>query len=482
MGQLPQLGVSVDDMYPTNKAEYDINDTWECSTVVSHVCSRWRKCALKTPSLWNRIFWDGGSWDKAATWVARSRAAKLEIDLFLLGDANADGTNEQITKALFILIPHLPRWYSVDIKFRTYVGLFQVLEALQGKAAPELRRLVFSCAGGEGYDEAMFPPMSLLDGPGSAPKLQSVTLWSTPMSLSDVPWNPSLMSRLDLAYSPEGMYLCKLELLSILTIFQIPVEWMPPRSHLPQILNSFTNLRYLYLSSFGCIWDPSDAIPEDSILLPNVQYISFHLFERSQPLEQLIRCLKTPALKHLNLEDLFDADGLQADHADFAPTLTVLSRRIKAMSLELEKVAILNVYTSTREALVNLFKSFRKVKHIHFSIQSIYPFDSPYIDLLGPLRPGFSLPVKLVKLCPNVETLAFSGFDGTVLTNIALQFYVAGRQLKKMWYSGMDDVDEDQLSALKGTVVEVLKTDEIELDSELGAGDSEDDWEDVVSD
>ena len=214
------MGTFVDDMYPTSKDdESNISESWECPTVVSHVCSRWRNCALATPNLWTRILWEEEmSFDKATTWIARSKAALLEIDLlFSKENATTDGVSKQITEALSILLPHLHRWYGIDIQFETYASLFQVLKALEGKEAPELRHLMLSYDGKEDYNEALFPPISFLNGPGSAPRLQSVTLWETPVSLSDFPWNSTLMSQLDIDYSPEGTYLCKPTSLFILT-------------------------------------------------------------------------------------------------------------------------------------------------------------------------------------------------------------------------------------------------------------------------
>jgi len=222
-----EVGVTLDD--PAQEREFideghnddsDMDSLWEFATVVSHVCSRWRSCALAAPSLWTRIGSKGGlNYEKTTTWITRSKSTKLDIFLiFVSGWRETQDFRPQITKAMSILLPHLPRWRRVILHFGTYAVLSQVLKALEGNAAPELRVLSLDYMFDDcDYDAAMLPPTPFLGGPGSAPKLQSVTLKSTPISLSNFPWIPTNMLRLDLSLLHQGMYFCNHVPESVLT-------------------------------------------------------------------------------------------------------------------------------------------------------------------------------------------------------------------------------------------------------------------------
>lgn len=203
-----QLNDFVDEYKPEDdEDDKDIDESWNFSTIVSHVCSRWRSCALATPKLWTRITMEEGApFEKTKTWLARSKAAKLEIDIAFPPE-DEENASEMFTIALSFLLPHLPRWYDVDLHFDTYIDLYHLLVQLKGKTAPELKFLVLNYTGDEDYDHELFPAISFLDGPGSAPKLQSIGLWSTPIPLTSFPWEPSQASQLDIAYMYEGMHM-----------------------------------------------------------------------------------------------------------------------------------------------------------------------------------------------------------------------------------------------------------------------------------
>jgi len=251
-------------------------------------------------------------------------------------------------------------------------------------------------------------------------------------------------------------------------------EVIPPNSQLTQLLSSFNNLRLLRLGNFGPTWDLPDLVVEDCILLPNLQSILLFSFENSQDLEQLIRCLKMPALKHLTLEDLYDDD--QPGDIDFAKTLTVLSRRPEALTLE--KVALLNVYISSMDVLLDFFGSCRAVKHIHLSIRQINPFSTSYNDLLKlPLRNYKLQPIRnLPKLCAHLETAALEGFSGKTLILLTSTFQKDGRPLAKLWYSERDDISKKVMKELEknvGKVFELEASSDEESDENEESGDED---------
>jgi len=178
-----------------------------------------------------------------------------------------------------------------------------------------------------------------------------------------------------------------------------------------------------------------------------------------------------PVLKHLTRENLYIIAG---PSADFKTTLGLLRERIRSMAVKLEKLALINVYTSELEGLHGLFESCRTLKHIHICVRQINPNGSsfpPYLRLLEMREGGLST------ICPNMETFAVTGFGGSVVVGVARDFHTAGRPLKKLWYSERDDIKPEDLKTLVNTVAHVFEIIESEEVVKEWYEETNEDWD-----
>ncbi|EAU86011.2 hypothetical protein CC1G_03034 [Coprinopsis cinerea okayama7 len=187
--------------------------------LVSHVCRQWRETALNTPRLWRRISVAGPpKWDLYEAYLQRSKGQPLiiEIDGSIPEDFDADDhpdhpdyveysdpnwgpderpegpppflSSKQVRRAFDMIIPHVDRWYDVDIVLGQHDDMHELLQRIAAlPGAPMLEYLHLHdedlCDNyGVEVDEDEEPIEWHLESPtlpfsGNAPRLLGVSLW-----------------------------------------------------------------------------------------------------------------------------------------------------------------------------------------------------------------------------------------------------------------------------------------------------------------
>ncbi|KAJ7122007.1 hypothetical protein C8R43DRAFT_1076503 [Mycena crocata] len=95
--------------------------------IVSHVCGHWRAVSLSIPMLWATIWIDRprvAHISMVELWLKRSRNCPLSINLRQTDPKSClsmpSSVEHDLTDDLFsLLVPHLSRWHTVDVDFRT---------------------------------------------------------------------------------------------------------------------------------------------------------------------------------------------------------------------------------------------------------------------------------------------------------------------------------------------------------------------------
>ncbi|KAJ6456407.1 hypothetical protein C8R45DRAFT_577828 [Mycena sanguinolenta] len=94
---------------------------------ISHVCGHWRSVSLSMPMLWSTIWIDRprvSHIPMVKLWIERSRTCPLSIHLRQTDPKSClsfpTSTEHDLTDEIFaVLLPHLSRWQTVDLIFKT---------------------------------------------------------------------------------------------------------------------------------------------------------------------------------------------------------------------------------------------------------------------------------------------------------------------------------------------------------------------------
>lgn len=183
----------------------DAVTTWQeygSSSVISHVCGRWRKVALSLPALWARIHISSTRerLEMTELFIERSQTQPLDILVHLnkfvihdhseLGESDSeadDDLDDEETRAdpyeilknqMDLVSVTLSRWRKLAIYDATPHLYSKVLGYLEIAAAPTLETLGVQCHedGNEGFEESTDFSAVLEFFHGGAPKLREIAV------------------------------------------------------------------------------------------------------------------------------------------------------------------------------------------------------------------------------------------------------------------------------------------------------------------
>lgn len=294
--------------------------------IISQVCRHWRTVALETPSLWTTIkvsCMDRPPYERVNAFLARSKSLPLEIyidsespdDLSDDEDRPVEFSKADLEKLFALLVPHVPRWGSIEVHVASYEHMYTFLKTLSDPSVPPASQLqVLRLYHHEEFDGHItrFPESDFCDHftlfNGSAPRLQNVSLWGV-----HVDWTQSWL------HSPN---LVELEL-----AYHTP-DVRPDWPTFSAMLRATApTLEKLCLESSGPSGSPYEWIVEpdtpewnvdanDPVLLPKLIQLELAFIP---PLEviSLLRKLCMPSLKAL---------ALNFDDGDYTDLVTYLAR------------------------------------------------------------------------------------------------------------------------------------------------------------
>ncbi|PPR05362.1 hypothetical protein CVT24_007976 [Panaeolus cyanescens] len=166
---------------------------------VSHVCRKWRKVALRTPSLWRIISLNSHErmWHER---IRRARACSLDVILSSRSSSYHSRNRHHnfnpsvVQNLMHIAIPYIDRWRSLEVAFTEYVPCLW-MSALSGcnRPAPSLQELCLIYSLNDDTSE-----ITLFSG--VAPRLKRLTVDGIRLN-----WLPSLFANLTyLDYTHHG--------------------------------------------------------------------------------------------------------------------------------------------------------------------------------------------------------------------------------------------------------------------------------------
>ncbi|EIM85812.1 uncharacterized protein STEHIDRAFT_98008 [Stereum hirsutum FP-91666 SS1] len=486
----------------------------EFQILVSHVCRRWRDVAIQSPHLWTELdFTDGPPFDKAKTYIQRSKECPLDIDIdctdpeeddYSTSDSSTSPPPHLISPAHLdtirdIILPHVARWGVFELMVSDYKVMYHTLKSLASAGeASQLKALQLyhyeDEAENEDEDEFRYEDMKegLIPFGGRAPQLKHVALWGVHLDWDKASFLEGLED-LELAYHSKDV--------------------RPSYDSFTRILSNSPSLTTLTLCSSGPSGDPS-SWPTDPLttlpthtVLPSIQnlVLAYHPCNYITP---LIARLSLPNLSTLALdydtEDFteFVLDGLLAPRRSSS---TYGGCASMVAGLEGLKISELNC---TQEAVMKLYDAMPNLKMLNIDAHRL---DGLFFSLLDPSIPspssdGLSLPPSTApppspttnttnpainnnnntptnttntttppakKLyLPSLETLSTRGVPGPYLRSLITSRRASGHPLKRLLVEMEDDIGTGDEAWLRGNVEEFAWFE--------GSDDGDEEDEDVV--
>lgn len=142
---------------------------------------------------------DATALEKITTWLDRSKAVPLDIDIDLAYD-NLVAPDDFMP----LLILHVSRWRSFDCHTAVAEQMPNIMAYLVGKEAPLLEELVLNDQEAEDVFEASYnyPVHSIFAGSTSLPNLKELALWTSPVAWASHPF--ANLIHLELCYIAKG--------------------------------------------------------------------------------------------------------------------------------------------------------------------------------------------------------------------------------------------------------------------------------------
>lgn len=311
--------------------------------LVSHVCRRWRVVAIETSMLWTSLdFAEGPPFDKSRSWLERSKACLLDIELDCTVDEDArydesdDRADETSSNELVpprdrvampggpapiqiketrpvgrvslsptdlpvvrdLILPHVERWRIFELMVNDYQIMYGILSTLAPiPEAPQLQalRLYHYDDNDDNYDHFEPPHLKQPFAPfcGRAPNILQVALWGVHVDWASCAFLRGL-EELELAYHARDV--------------------RPSYEIFTRILERSPDLTILTLCASGPAGRPEDW-PLDVIELPSVKHLILAFIEPAYA-SALMSRLVFPNLSTLAMD--FDA----GDYSSFLEQLT----------------------------------------------------------------------------------------------------------------------------------------------------------------
>ncbi|KAI6007495.1 hypothetical protein EDC04DRAFT_2582764 [Pisolithus marmoratus] len=479
--------------------------------IVSHVCRHWRTVALETPSLWTTIKVSSGDrppFERVTAFLERSKSLPLDICIdSVFPDDLSDNEDEPVELLIddlqvlcTLLIPHVPRWGSLEVRVASYEHMYKFLRAVSDPSVPpasQLRALELYHHDESDNDISTFPEPDFSDHftlfSGSAPRLRNLTLWGVHVDWTQGWLRSSNLVELELAYHTQDV--------------------RPDSSAFSAMLHAAApTLEKLCLEMSGPSgeWIIEPGAPEWSvdannpILLPKLIQLELGFSPPSEVIA-LLRKLCLPSLKALALN--FD----NGDYTDLVaclvgPSSTTSAVTANSLSKEqprnllrgLEALKIAGLPCSEESAgqmyneLVNLESLTLYMHHLPSTFfRNLYPQPSPKLEETGPRDPTVSYRTPL----PRLTTLFLSDVSGHAVRRFVHERQWIGMPLRRVfveedtyitseeeswlkenlekfdYFEGSDDEDDEEYESVSSSYVSSV--DEWDADDDSYESDSE---------
>ncbi|KAG8980170.1 hypothetical protein FRB90_007785, partial [Tulasnella sp. 427] len=171
----------------------------EFAELVSHVCRHWRDVALSTPTLWSNIqIHDQTAFEWLKQRISLTKEVALDVQVELSGELV-----ESPEDVMYLLRGEVRRWREFDCTLHSNHATEAFLTQLRGLQAPLLENFTLVDDSRNEFSRFYRPSTvyELFDGPGSLPKLRTVSLWSIPVKWDANPFQT--LSELELCYMPD---------------------------------------------------------------------------------------------------------------------------------------------------------------------------------------------------------------------------------------------------------------------------------------
>ncbi|KAF8120612.1 hypothetical protein EV363DRAFT_74231 [Boletus edulis] len=402
----------------------------------SHVCCHWRNVTFSNPSLWTTIKVcpkAGQSYKFESMMLERSN--NLPIDVWIcqrLGHGNPRSLSSTDIRLLCsILIPHIHRWRTMQVRFMEYYSMYAFLSAVSDPsvpAAPQLRTLGLRAdyTRLERYrytiDRRNKAKHFTLFA-GSTPLLTKLVLWGV-----HIDWNqPWIASASNLTY-----------LLLVSHAEKVRPTW----AQFVTILRGASSLKRLSLRSSGpsghpvewCI-EPTPGGPADlnsPIRLSQLTHLVLDYHAQAHAIGLLHKfCL--PALKNLAL-DLKDGHYTEFVHELARPaTLPYAQGEPRSILSSLTSLVIPELPHST-EVIETLYGELLNLTSLSISSWNSWRF-----------APLLYLPIGL----PRLQALYVTSVSGAEIRQLVQTRIDAGMPLNSLYVNDLCDVDMEDVEWLR---------------------------------
>jgi hypothetical protein len=310
-------------------------DPYSFPTLVSHVCSWWRDAAIRTPRLWKSVkFTDQKSFERACTWLNRSRGCPLEIDI---GPLDWDPP-QLFPDIISLILNHVGRWERLAIFPPVCDYIYYFFDQWLTNASPALLLRDLEIV----IDEELVSEGHIPMSPMLFPQLSTLALYGCPTDRVSMTFMQ--LQRLEL--NPfglfDGVYATLSQLAEATLLQSLTVEgfWPHPgdddeTSHLPAIL-----LPALHQLHFVDMEPHCGHLVLRSVHCPSLKQLWIASECGSSDCHELLQSLSESPLQFPALTDLF----IEGYALDAAAMVNSLSRLPEIRSLSFKRSAILDKF------------------------------------------------------------------------------------------------------------------------------------------
>ena len=498
-GSLPMPGLSLGKVKITEGEGSNDQSRLPFQVRISHVCRRWRRVAIDTPTLWTTLsFKESYPFEKSETWIARTKQAPLDIDIDislpdeaspLIDESNgqSEGLSLSALKDLrrisTLIIPLISRWRSFELAVSDYAHIFHALKCLAScvDGAPLLETLSLFCSDDKQDEEYLHFPYDkykehfLLFG-GNVPNLKHVFIVGV-----HVDWDLLTPRTERLMASVTERYPFTTNLLD-LELGYCAKDVAPSLDQFSNMLRCSPNLETLKLSTFA------PSFPEQQSTIESIYLPSLRNFQMSYMAPKLatsvLQLFYVPELTHLYL------DFEDEDYTMFALSLIQPMRvpsSLQSITTNQQKFTHEAVNKIVRLAPVSILANISELRILGFPCHMDIPgviyaactrLTRLFLNMYYIARSFFTLlrdPVELKTASiyerdvpclsythrgkppfPNLHTLTISGEKGDEIRSLLSQRKVLGASpLKELEIDEDDFVNCEDIKWLKRNVENV---------------------------
>lgn len=436
---------------------------------VSQVCRHWRTVALETPSLWTKIeisCMDQSPYEKVTAFLERSKSLPLDIyidseppdDLSDDEDVPEELSKVDLDRLLALLVPHVPRWGSLEVHVGSYEHMYTILKAVSDPSVPpaaQLRDLQLYHHEESDDDDTTFSKPEYSDHftlfSGSAPQIRSISLWGVHVDWTQSWLRSPHLVELELAYHTQD----------------VRAHWSTFSAMLRAAAPTLEKLCFEQSGPSGSPgeWTIEPGTPEWSIdvnnpiLLPKLIQLELAFIPPFEVVS-LLRKLCMPSLKGLAL-DFDDEDYTDLVTYLVGPTTTAATTAIASTSSCKEPPSLLRGLESLKIAGLpcneqSIEQMYSELVNLESLNLSMYHLSSPFFGNLYPQPPlkleESGVPDTTVSyrvLLPRLTTLFISNVPGHVVRHFVHERQRVGAPLRMVFVDQNTIVTPEEESWLK---------------------------------